>query len=30
MWSVSCLRDVVSVCVEDDVCENNAFSVYVW
>ena len=22
MWSVSCLLDVVFVCVEDDVCEN--------
>ena len=30
MWSVSCLLDVVFVCVENDVCEDGVCNVYVW
>ena len=29
MWSVSCLWDVVFVCVEDDVCKHGVCSVNV-
>ena len=30
MWSVSCLLGVVFVCVENDICEDGVFRVYIW